>query len=134
MASLKGFPPSNTISGWHFEEDVIHEIPIKIKDLKPEEKFKLKLGGVFNEYMRMENDRLTGDPRGICYKVDSGSTMPHPNLPGVIYSFHGEREVIWLSLHDINCCKHCGLKLTSDALSEKFGDWCSNEECYMSEW
>jgi len=125
MAILQGFPPSWMISPTTYLPDTV-EIPIKIINLRPEEKFRSGLC----EFMRLSNgDR--GDPKAICYKGDEHTS------PGSVYGFDKEKEVIWLrdvyghqKVYPADCCQRCGEKLTSDLLSTLYGDWCANEDCY----
>lgn len=127
MAKLKGFPPSNSISPTTHLPEIV-EIPIKIINLKPEEKFRHR----DSEFMRMTNVSHRKEIRAICYK----SAFSDFHDPGTVYCFSPDKEVIWLrevyfgqEVFPANCCQYCGVKLTSDNLSSQFGDYCMNEMC-----
>lgn len=137
MAILKGFPPSNTVSthNYHYSnEPEIYEIPILIKNLKQEEKFRTSYG----EFMRMTNQDGHTACRGLCYKkfIENVPIMLARLEVGDICFFNSEDEVTWLRManskpdsYPMDCCQYCGAKLIVDAVSNRFGDWCPNEDC-----
>lgn len=106
-------------------------VKIKLINLKPEDKFRFDGG----EYLRLKNnlDNIFVS-RAFCYKENNLADDAHgKTYPGRIYEFPNQLAVLWLRDESLSfpveCCQQCGSKLKTDLLSDRFGDWCPNEQC-----